>query len=87
MSVAAKRLAGRIARAAMATFGIVLSAMPGAEAQTPFYRASEQEIAGPPGTGRSKPASVRTKAPDDAGALVRDRIGDQCPAGAEIPPL
>ena len=50
MSVAAKRLAGRVARAAMAGFGFVLSAMPVAGAQTPFYRASEPEIAGPPGS-------------------------------------
>jgi acetyl esterase/lipase len=49
MTVDAKRLAGRIL-SAVAAFGFALSAMPGAEAQTPFYRASEQEIAGPPGT-------------------------------------
>jgi hypothetical protein len=47
MSIDAKRLAERIVHAAMATVCIVLSAMPSAEAQTPFYRASEQEIAAP----------------------------------------
>jgi hypothetical protein len=59
----------------MAAFGIVLSAMPNAEAQAPFYQASEQDTAGPAGT-RSKPESAGKKAPNDAGALVRDGIGD-----------
>jgi hypothetical protein len=67
MTVDAKRLAERILRAAVATCGIVLSAMPSTEAQTPFYQASVPDLDGV--------APIGTKAPGDAGALVHDRIG------------
>jgi hypothetical protein len=71
MSVPAMCLAGQFVRAAAAAFGIILSAMAGAEARTPFYQASEQEIAGPPRTLiRQEPMFG---APDGAAAL---RAGD-----------
>jgi acetyl esterase/lipase len=50
MSVDAKRLAGRIARVVAAAFSVLSSAAGSAEAQTPFYQISSEEIAGPPGT-------------------------------------
>jgi alpha-beta hydrolase superfamily lysophospholipase len=49
MSDCLKRFAGRIAFAAAVTCGLFSSAGT-ASAQTPFYQASEAEIAGPPGT-------------------------------------
>jgi len=71
MSVLARWLAGRFLRAALAAFGIVLSAVASAEAQTPFYQASEQEIAGPPGTLIRQEMSDRfagAAAPSDCGS-------------------
>jgi acetyl esterase/lipase len=50
MSVDAKRLGGRIARVMAAAFAVLSSAAGSVEAQTPFYQASPEEIAGPPGT-------------------------------------
>jgi acetyl esterase/lipase len=49
MSDCLKRFASRTAFAAAVTCGLFSSAGP-AKAQTPFYQASEAEIAGPPGT-------------------------------------
>jgi acetyl esterase/lipase len=61
----AKRLARRVALAAMAVSGLLSSAV-GANAQGSFYQASEQETAGPPGTLiRQEPMSG---APDGAAA-------------------
>jgi acetyl esterase/lipase len=50
MSVEAKRMAGRIAQAAVTAFVVLSSVTVSAGAQTPFYQASAEEIAGPPGT-------------------------------------
>jgi secretory lipase len=50
MSFEAERLAGRIVRAAATAFVVLSSATVNARAQTPFYQASPEEIAGPPGT-------------------------------------
>jgi acetyl esterase/lipase len=50
MSVEAKRFGGRIACATMTAFVVLSSAIVSAQAQTPFYQASPEEIAGPPGT-------------------------------------
>ncbi len=80
MSVDAKRCAGRIAWAAVAAFGVVSFAT-GAQAQTPFYQASEQEIAGPPGTLiRQEPMFG---APDGA-AAYRVLYRSTSPDGAPI---
>jgi acetyl esterase/lipase len=50
MSFEAARFAGRIAGAAAIALVVLSSAIASATAQTPFYQASPEEIAGPPGT-------------------------------------
>jgi hypothetical protein len=66
MSVAAKLFASRITRVVAAAFGVLSSAAGSAEAQTPFYQISPEEIDGPPGTLiRQEPM---LSAPDGAAA-------------------